>query len=170
MNLICTYITDFMYFQIICTPFVMILELLFILYILSFKVFLIVLRLPRLNLKVLTRWALEIAENYCPLHEKRDKIFFLSFKKTKIPFYRIFHDAFFNLIHFLCNLNRVFLLKLKTLNFSSSKIIENQCFSKHEYLLLSQFLTKYFVFPSLDVKYFSGANEPKVPESDFSLL
>ena len=38
-------------------------------------------------------------------------------------------------------------------------MIENQCFSKLKLLLHGQFLTKYFVFSSLDVEYFSGANE-----------
>ena len=39
-------------------------------------------------------------------------------------------------------------------------MIENQCFSEHKLLLLGQFLTKLFVFfLSLDVEYFSGANE-----------
>ena len=37
-------------------------------------------------------------------------------------------------------------------------MIENQCFSKHKLLSLGQFLTKSFVFLSLDVKNFSGAN------------
>ena len=38
-------------------------------------------------------------------------------------------------------------------------MIENQCFSKHKLLLLGQFLTKSFVFLSLDVEYLSGASE-----------
>ena len=38
-------------------------------------------------------------------------------------------------------------------------MIENECFSKHKLLLLGQFLTKSFLFLSLDVEYFSGVNE-----------
>ena len=37
-------------------------------------------------------------------------------------------------------------------------MIKNQCFSKHKFILLGQFVTKPFVFLSLDVEYFSGAN------------
>ena len=38
-------------------------------------------------------------------------------------------------------------------------MIENQCFSKHKLLLLGQFLTKSFVFSSLDVEYLRGVND-----------
>ena len=53
----------------------------------------------------ITRRALEIAENYCPRTKIVIKIFFQSFTKSKLPFCRICHEAFFILIQFLCNLN-----------------------------------------------------------------
>ena len=98
----------------------------------------------------ITRRALKIAENYCPRTKIVIKFFFQSFTKTKLPFCRICNDAFFILIQFLCNLNRFLDNKLKTLNFSSPKMIENQCFSKHKLLLLGN---RFFL--SVDVEYFS---------------